>query len=648
MKALLAGILHLASTLVGPDPTFPKPAIDRIRIIGDTTWFEGTRGFDTAGARYCFVRRTGRWCHLPRPRVGGAASRTIPRTPAESIALAPGLRLLCKPLADDPSRCREAFGLLSEDDGRVHWLVPQAPRATRVALQRAIELETEQLPEMATSVTVYAADPHSIWFGLGGAISEGHGAFGGLLRFDRERRTLETITHPRLASASVTALAIDGDALWIGTMHPEEHGPYGSTGVLKRDLRSGRWTRLDSATTKLPDNLVHTLAAADGALYVATTDGLATFDAKSGGWSVRYFRRMIVADSVVYALSTERPADERHDEMTYLVMQELRVKRRAAFVAAMRQARRDYLARNVDSLVGSFVDILSHPALIPFLVEALAIPETHYLAVSALASIGDARALPPLRDAFARFPNGRLSVAVAMAKLGDSASLAWLHRQLLSSPPSDHRDGIITELLRLRDTASIEPIFAVLMRERDDDTRRFIVRSLREYRSVALWRRMVDTARRTPALRRSLVDEADSLALDDPVVATALGEWSLALIENGRPGYASDPAFAVAARVGSRDAVRTIMRAFAADERWAPSAVPQLILLTGVDSAPPVRPSGSGARVAWEFWTEWWRTNGTTYKVVSREDGLRAYRLWFDRVLARERLERERDRRGRD
>lgn len=644
MKAFLAGFLHLTATLVGPDPNFPKPAIDRIRVVGDTVWFEGTRGFDTVSTRYCFVRRTATWCHLPRQRVDVAPIRALPRTPAESLGLVPGLRLLCRPLDDDPSSCREAYGVLSVDDGRVHWLVPHTSRAIRVTLQRAIELETDQLPEMTTSVTAYVADARSIWFGLGGAISEGDGAFGGLLRFDRERRTVETITHPKLASASVTALAIDGGVLWIGTMHPEEHGPYGSTGVLKRDLRTGRWTQLDAATTALPDNLVHTLAAAGGALYVATTDGLAVLDSKSGSWSVRYFRRTIIADSVVYALSTDRPADELYDETMYLVMDELRVTRRGAFVRAMREARHDYLARHTDSLVGSFVDVLSHPVLLPFLVEALENPDAQYLAVAALAATGDRRALPPLRDAFARSTNGRVSIAAAMARLGDSASLAWLHRELLSTQSSHHRDGIVTLLLRLRDTTSIEPIYTALVRAHDDNERQFFVRSLGAYRSIAVWRRMVDTGRQVPGLRRTLVEEADSLALDDPIVAAALGEWSLALIDSVRPGISPGRAFAVAARVRPREAVRTIMRAFAADERLAASAVPQLIMLTGVDSAPAVRPSVSDARIAWQFWTAWWRANSTSYTVVSREAGARAYRRWLDRVVARERVEYERSR----
>jgi hypothetical protein len=643
VKALLIAVLPLiGNTAAGPDPTFPKPAIERVRIVGDTVWFEGTRGFDTVGTRYCFVRRTAGWCHLPRKRVAFSSIPRIPRTPAESLVVAPGVTLLCRPVEADPSSCHNAYGVLSADDGRVGWLTPQASPATRDALQRAIKLETAEPPEMSTSITAHATDDRSIWFGLGGAISEGDGAFGGLLRFDRVRRTVETITHPKLASASVTGLAIDGDALWIGTMHPEEHGPYGSTGVLRRDLRTGRWTQLDSATTELPDNLVHALAAAAGALYVATVDGLAAFDAKSGRWNVRYFRRTIIADSVVYELATARPADEYHDETTYLVMEELHVKRRGEFVAAMHQARSDYLATNHDSLVGSFVDVLTHPVLIPFLVEALEVPDARSLAVAALAEIRDPRTLPPLRDLFSRAPE-RVSIAAAMAQIGDSASLAWLHAELRSSTSSRGRAYIIGALDRLRDTTSVEPIFAALGRERDDQTREYIARSLARYRSVAIWRRMVDTAGRMREMRRMLVDLADSVALNDSTTAAALGEWSLALIGSEPPSRSADPALAIAARLRPHEAVRTIMRVFAADERWAESAVPQLIMLTGVDSGPAVRPwRERGRRLAWEFWTAWWRTNASSYRVVSRDEGARAQRRWLDRVIARERLQYQR------
>ena len=162
---------------------------------------------------------------------------------------------------------------------------------------------------MSEFITSWAATDDAIWFGLGGGFPEGYGAYGGLLRFDRARRTVETIVHARLADATVTGLAVDGGTLWVGTIHPAEYGPVGSTGVICRDLRTKRWTTLDSTGTWLPDKVIQTLAAHDGTVYIATRDGLAAFDTRTSRWSVRYFRRATIAGSIGYDLTDRRPRD---------------------------------------------------------------------------------------------------------------------------------------------------------------------------------------------------------------------------------------------------------------------------------------------------------------------------------------------------
>jgi hypothetical protein len=174
-------------------------------------------------------------------------------------------------------------------------------------LQRAAGIETDEPPGMSEFVTAWAASNDAVWFGLGGGFPEGYGAYGGLLRFDRTRRTVETIVHSGLAGATVTALAIDGDSLWVGTLHPAEFGPVGETGILCRDLRTGQWTRLDPAGAWLPDKVIQSVAAHDGTLYVATREGLAAFDTRSGRWSVRYFRRTNLAGSIGHVLVERRP-----------------------------------------------------------------------------------------------------------------------------------------------------------------------------------------------------------------------------------------------------------------------------------------------------------------------------------------------------
>jgi hypothetical protein len=285
-----------------------KPWIQGIRVVRDTVWFEGERGYDSVKVRYCFARRTGAWCRLPRPGAAERSNAQVPRRRADSVTLAPGLALVCRPPIAASGDC-ETFEVRARGDTSVYPLVPRASATTLAMLQKAAKLETDQPPTMSEFITAWTTADDAIWFGLGGGFPEGYGAYGGLLRFDRTGRTVETIVHAGLADATITGLAIDGDTLWVGTIHPAEYGPVGSTGVLCQDLRTKRWTTLDSAGAWLPDRVIQTLAAYDGALYIATRDGLVAFDTRHSRWSVRYFRRTVIAGSVEYELSDRRPAD---------------------------------------------------------------------------------------------------------------------------------------------------------------------------------------------------------------------------------------------------------------------------------------------------------------------------------------------------
>jgi hypothetical protein len=308
LTSFLVGVLALAgSAFFQAHPSPAKPWIQRVRVVGDTVWFEGERAHDSVAVRYCYARRTGAWCRAPRH---GPAERPSPRVPqgrADSIALAPGLVLVCRPPVADGGEC-ETFGLRAGDTA-LHPLVPRASAATLAMLQRAARIEIDPPPTISEFVTAWATSDDAVWFGLGGGFPEGYGAYGGLLRFDRKRGMVETVVHAGLADATVTGLAVDGDTLWVGTIHPAEFGPVGSTGVLCQNLHTGRWTTLDMEGTRLPDKVVQAIAAHDGALFIATRDGLAAFDTRTRQWSVRYFRRATVAGSVGYVLTDQRPSD---------------------------------------------------------------------------------------------------------------------------------------------------------------------------------------------------------------------------------------------------------------------------------------------------------------------------------------------------
>jgi hypothetical protein len=307
--SFLVGLVALAgSTFSQAQPSPPKPSIHRVRVVSDTVWFEGDRGYDSVKVRYCFARRTGEWCRLPRPGRAERPSARVPRGRADSVTLAPGLALVCRPPIVDGGDC-ETFGVHARGDTGVYPLVPRASTAVLAMLQRAAGLETDEPPTISEFITAWASADDAVWFGLGGGFPEGYGAYGGLLRFDRARRTVETVVHAGLAGATVTGLSIDGNTLWVGTVHPAEYGPVGSTGVLCQDLRTRRWTTLDSAGARLPDKDIQAIAADAGTLFIATQDGLAAFHARTARWSVRYFRRTTIAGSTGYVLAERRPRD---------------------------------------------------------------------------------------------------------------------------------------------------------------------------------------------------------------------------------------------------------------------------------------------------------------------------------------------------
>ncbi len=637
MNALFAALLLLQG-----GSSFPKPTIDHIAVTGDTVWFEGARGFDAERRRYCYVRRSGGWCRFPRATAGEGPRSRVPRSPRDSLPIGRGLTLVCRPYAEGSDEC-ETFGVLTGDDRREHWLVPHVTLASRQSLLRAIPLETDEAPQVSGAVTAYASAEDAVWFGLGGGFPEGEGAFGGLLRYDRARRTVETVTHPGLANATVTGLAIYGGELWIGTAHPGEFGFWGSTGILRRDLRNGRWTTLDSATTPLPDNLVRTLAVAGDVVGVATRDGLAVFDPKTRRWAVRYFRRTIVTDSIVYALAVARPADEAGDEALFVLMESLGVRRREAFAAAVRTAGTERLRTLLTGEITS-EDALADRTLVPFLVEALQSPRASGLAAGALARIGDRSAAPAIRTALVRATSAEAAapLAAALARLRDSTGLAWLHRNLVAGAPSYVQRDVIVTLASIRDPSSVSPLLSVAARRgTGSELRLAAVDALRAYESPSVWRRMVESAAPEPELRPLVIEAADSVAVRDSTVARTLGDWAFELLGAGRTRDRLDGAIRLVARLRPHDAVPALVRAVV-DSMSGGTAAHELVRLTGAIDAPTIDPwrGERGRRAAQEFWQTWWTANRATYRVVPHDVGERAYRAWLTRVRERERAER--------
>jgi hypothetical protein len=182
-------------------------------------------------------------------------------------------------------------------------------------------------------------------------------------------------------------------------------------------------------------------------------------------------------------------------------------------------------------------------------------------------------------------------------------------------------------------------------RDTYEELRRAAVEALRAYESPAVWRQMIDTAARTPDLRRLIVNAADSVALSDSPTATAIGGWALALLDSAGGGQHLYAAIGLAARLRPYHAVPALVRVLATDDVWGGTAAHELVRLTGVDSAPTISPwRDEGRRAARDFWNAWWRANSTRYQVAPPNAGRRAYEAWSERVRRQQQLERQRQR----
>jgi hypothetical protein len=235
-------------------------------------------------------------------------------------------------------------------------------------------------------------------------------------------------------------------------------------------------------------------------------------------------------------------------------------------------------------------------------------------------------------------------LAAALARLDDSTGLAWLHRVLASNRHWHLQRGVTATLGSIRHASSVSPLLSFAARRGvDPELRRAAVDALRAYESATVWRRMVETAVGQPELRQVVIDAADSVAVADPTVSRALGDWALQLLGTADARPRLDGAIRLASRLRPHDAVPALVRALA-DSVSGGAAAHELVRLTAVENAPVLDPwRGELARAAArQFWEAWLAANRTTYRVAPPDVGERAYRAWLARVRDRERAQRQR------
>jgi hypothetical protein len=202
----------------------------------------------------------------------------------------------------------------------------------------------------------------------------------------------------------------------------------------------------------------------------------------------------------------------------------------------------------------------------------------------------------------------------------------------------------LVALDRLRDTTSVEPILAVAVHAQSPDVlRREAAHALSGYRSIVVWRRLIDAAVQAPALRFAVVSTADSVALGDSVITRLVGDWALTLLDGPPEEYQLQSVVGVAVRLRPREAVASLVRLLSTYEGAVPLAAQQLVRLTGVENAPLVDLwSLDGRQVTQEFWSAWWSANAASYDVVSPDVGKRVFDIWFQGMVRARQLGRSR------
>lgn len=610
------------------------PALWAVRVGGDTVWFLGEISrYAPPPPSFGYVRATGEWVRAG-PRADLDRGSGPPHEPArDTVEVATGVTLIRRGYETG------AGDLVVLADGAVVPVPAEVPPEVKKRLVAPILERSHPRPDLeeaaATfpverSVSAWTADDSTVWLGRAGMWTEGTGGLGGIVRVDRRDGRVESYWTEHLMDATVTGLALAGDRLWIGTLHPGEYGPRGSTAVLRLDPETGAWDRLTPAGSALPSSLVWGLAGARDTVWIATDSGLAVVDAASGEWQVRSLVPELEGDSVVFALRSGAAPDPVRD-VAFVLMERLGVERRAAFLAAARRAPPGPFADVYRQNVG-WDRPLADSVFVPFLLEALGRRATDAsLALAALGGIPAPLWDPaPVRDILARRdPYLRTGAARALARAGYGDGVEWLRRELRAPSPGVDWSEVVSTLGEIRDTASI-PALAEAVEERRGGVP---YRALRAMRSDSAWRALLRVATRLPEIQRSLFHDVveDTLAapLHDPAFQAAVEK----LARGATTAHDDERRLAGAAFLlqrGDTTAVAPILDLLA-DNRdpWGPAVT--LVRITGVDTAPPVpawdATAADRAR-ALEFWTGWWEENVDTFRPVPRERGLEALRRW--------------------
>ena len=323
----------------------------------------------------------------------------------------------------------------------------------------------------------------------------------------------------------------------------------------------------------------------------------------------------------------------------YLLARQLGVTRVAAFAAAAGSGPTAWRTAMLGLESATLHDTTTvSPALVPFLLDAArAAPaspgdgesEAPRRVAELLGLSRDARALPALAPLLAA-PGlaTRTEAALALARLGDPRGAGWLGDALRRESDVALAHPVLPAVARLRDTAHVPLVLALLDREAIAP---HAAAALASYRSAAVWRRTLAHPAAGGAARTTLLAMADSVALDDPSARLALGELTLGALRGpGEPG-ARWPAVRLAAQLRDPRAIAPLVELLLSPSVHEPAAS-ALVRLTGWSGAPLAAEEEEGRARAAGAWRRWLAAGGATGSAGGR--GRTASHAWEERRRA--------------
>ena len=671
MRRLAAFVFALLALARASAAQVEPPTVRSIQVGRDTIRFFA-RTEDYEGDEipvFGFVRATREWV-----RIGGRARTTPRHRPWErrdAIRVAPGFRLVGTPTQGTKPPGFSRFALLSDDGQRYPVEADATPSDVWAVASRDLWFSSAfavARPRVAAYVTRWARTGDALWFSTYGGGEE----LCALLRFDLATRRFDVAVDTLFESLLARAMAATSGAVWLAGTRYGSQEPEG--GLYRWDGARHVATRLTAATSPLPGDTVLALAAAGDTLWVATTEGLALLDARTGRWDVRWFRATAGIDTVAvsgmgytneegnrefaedtvgvvgvsFELAAERPTGEAGRRLAYALDDELRSRSDRTFTpdSFFALLKRVPVAHFDSAATGRrpIARALAHPEIVRRLVALDSANEDAYGLnsddIAAIGLLGDRAYLPTLQAISAQDYGDEdfvAQLALALARLGDSSRVPAL-RERVGRGRLGFNDLRYAEALHETGDVSVLP---ALLAYADSTHYNSAFAAVRLFASRDQWRAIVARFVNDPRMRddfldwTALYDRADTLA--DPVVRRALARGARQALATPAPrdssGRANHEAHyrAAAVAVALRDSslVPALFPLLGSDATDWEIATRALIELTGVDTMPaPPRPTADQRKAARAFWERWWSESGGRRDLVTPADGLEALHRW--------------------